>query len=79
MKQSLPRVGSFSGNVEASAELGGKSDRILSKVLAVVNVHGFDQDVAAFSDFYHVSNANDRPYTKGRLINIEEAMGREGN
>jgi hypothetical protein len=33
VKQSLPRVGSFSGNVEAPAELGGENDRMLSKVL----------------------------------------------
>jgi len=76
VKQSLPHVGSFSGNVETPAELGGKSDCMLSKVLAVVNVHGFDQDAAAFSDFYHMSKANDCPYTKGRPIDIEEAMGR---
>jgi hypothetical protein len=64
VKQSSPRVGSFSSNVEAPAELGGECDCMLSKVLAVMNVHRFDQDAAVFSDFYDMSKANDCPYTK---------------
>jgi hypothetical protein len=75
----LPRVGSFSGNVEAPAELGGESNCMLSKVLAVMNVHGFDKDAVVFSDFYHMSKANDCPYTKRRPIDIKAAVGREGN
>ena len=46
MKQPLPRVGSLTGNIEAPVELGGESDYIRSKVLAVMNVHGFDKDGA---------------------------------
>ena len=78
MKQSLPRVGSFSGNVQAPAE-GGESNRMLSEVLAVMNFHGFDKDAAVFSHFYHMLKANDCVYTKRRPINIEVAVGREGN
>ena len=79
MKQSLPRVGSFSGNVKAPAELGGESDRMLSEVLAVLNIHGFDKDAAVFSNLYYMSKANDCPYTKGWPIDIEAAVGRDGN
>lgn len=64
MKQLLPHVGSFSGNVGAPAELGGESDCILSKVPAVINVHEFDKNVAVFSDFYHMSKASNCLYTK---------------
>ena len=46
VKQPLPRVSSLSGNVEGPVELGGESDCILSKVLAVMKVHGFDKDAA---------------------------------
>jgi hypothetical protein len=43
---------------------------MLSKVLAVMNDRGFDKDTVIFSDFYHMSKANDCPYT---------TVGREGN
>ena len=79
MKQSLPRVGSFSGDVEAPTELGGESDRMLSEVLAVMNFHGFDKDAAVFSNLYYMSKANDCPYTKRQPIDIEAAVGRDGN
>ena len=78
VKQSLPRIGSFSGAVEAPTELG-ESIRMLSEVLAVMNVHEFDKDAAVFSGFYHMSKANGCPYTKRRSIDIEAVMGREGN
>jgi hypothetical protein len=81
VNQSLPRVGSFSGNVEAPAELElrSKNNRMLSEVLAVMNVHGFDKDALVFSDSYHMSEVNDYLYTKRRPIDIEAAVGREGN
>jgi len=43
----------------------------LNKVLAVMNFHGFDKDAVVFSNFYHMSKANDCPYTGRRLIDIE--------
>ena len=43
-----------------------------------MNFHGFDKDATVFSNFYHMSMANDCPYTKRRLIDIEAAVGREG-
>ena len=79
MKRSLPRVGSFSGNVEAPAELGGESDRMLSEVLVVMNLHRFDKDADVFNNFYHMLKANDYVYTKRRPIDIEVVVGREGN
>lgn len=79
MKQSLPNVGSFSGNVEAPMVLGGESDRMLSEVLALMNFHGFDKDVDVFSNFYHMLKPNDCVYTKRRSIDIEVAVGREEN
>jgi hypothetical protein len=45
----------------------------------VVNVHGFDKDAAVLSDFYHMSEVNDCPYTKRRPIDIEAEVGREEN
>lgn len=79
MKQSLPRVGSFSGDIEAPTEMGGETDCMLSKVLAVVNFHGFDKDAAVFSNLYYMPKANNCPYTKRWPIDIEAAMGREGD
>ena len=52
---------------------------MLSEVLAVMNIHGFDKDAAVFSDFYYMSKANGCPYIKRRAIDIKAAVGREGN
>jgi hypothetical protein len=79
LKKLLPCVGSFSGNIKAAAELGGEGNCMLSEVLAVLNVHGFDKDAAVFSDFYHMSKADDCPYTKRQPIDIEAVVRREGN
>ena len=59
--------------------MGSESGRVLSKVLAVLNIHGFDKDAAVFSDFYHISKADDCPYTKRWPIDIEEAVRRKGS
>jgi len=79
MEQSLPYVGLFSGNIEAPIELGGESDHMLSKVFAVMSFHGFDKDMAVFSNLYYMPKANDCPYTKRWPIDIEAALRREGN
>ena len=79
MKQSLPHVGSFSGNVKVPTELGGGSDHMFSEVLVVMNFHGFDKDAAVFSNLYYMSKANDCPYTKRWPIDIEAAVGRDEN
>ena len=79
MEQSLPCVGSFSGNVEVPAELGGENDRMLSEALAVMNFHGFNKGAAVFNNFYYMLKANNCVYTKRRPIDIEVVVGGEGN
>ena len=75
MKQSLLRVGSFSGNVEAPAELGGESERMLSEVLAVMNL----TKTRLFSVTSTTCPRLTTDHIQRRPIDIEAAVGREGN
>ena len=52
---------------------------MLSRVLAVMNVHGFDKDAVVFSNLYHMYKANGCPYSRRQPIDIEAAVGTEGN